>query len=32
MNEIEQCIMEIKIYGFTILDGVVSSDVANQMR
>ena len=32
MNEIEQCIMEIKIYGFTILDGVVSTEVANQMR
>ena len=32
MDEIEQCIMEIKIYGFTILDGVVSTEVANQMR
>lgn len=32
MNELEQAIAEVEIYGFTLLENVLSTEVAEQMR
>ena len=32
MNELQQSVMEIEVYGFTLLENVLSSEDAAEMR